>query len=328
MALNGLMSAINGTVNAFCIYNGNLIAAGIIDSAGGEPANNVAQWNGSIWAAFGKDLNDDVNALCVYNGEVYAGGKFEIKGPEDIDYIARWNGKVWFPVGIGLGSPDKSPNNQTEWNEGGDTNETGDYIAYYNGNVLALIVFNGKLYAGGEFTPTDSSTSPDFIAVWDGSHWSKVGKGLNASVNALCVSGDMLYAGGWFDSADGTHSNCVAAWNGKAWLVVNMLINEKEYNPHVTVLSEYNSEVCVLIQSDTAVRGGVVYPEAECTRIIKLNGKFNNNNIADRIISNVPRVTVISCLYQYKEYLYAAGYFSGINGVSAKNIAYLSTGKK
>src|SRR5438552_3864534 len=43
----------NGSVSAFGSYNGELIAGGRYTSAGGQPANMVAHWNGSVWQALG-----------------------------------------------------------------------------------------------------------------------------------------------------------------------------------------------------------------------------------------------------------------------------------
>ena len=41
-----------------------------------------------------------------------------------------------------------------------------------------------------------------------------------ASVCALAVSGTNLYAGGYFATAGGVSANCIAKWNGSAWLAL------------------------------------------------------------------------------------------------------------
>jgi hypothetical protein len=84
-----------GGVNALTVYNGNLVAAGGFDSAGGTKENEIASWNGSSWSGFGKGigLSDSgwVNALCVYQGDLYAGGAFDSAGGVAASNIARWS---------------------------------------------------------------------------------------------------------------------------------------------------------------------------------------------------------------------------------------------
>ncbi|MEX2217682.1 MAG: hypothetical protein WD749_02890, partial [Phycisphaerales bacterium] len=56
---------------------GDLIAGGAFSGAGGNPANNVARWNGSSWSALGSGLNGSVAALAVRpGGELVAAGGF------------------------------------------------------------------------------------------------------------------------------------------------------------------------------------------------------------------------------------------------------------
>jgi len=44
-------SGTNGYVLALTVYNGGLYAGGEFTTAGGNPANNIAVWNGSSWSA-------------------------------------------------------------------------------------------------------------------------------------------------------------------------------------------------------------------------------------------------------------------------------------
>ena len=66
---NSLGSGINGPVNALVYYNGNIIAGGDFDTAGGVSANNIALWNGSSWQPLLNGVDGVVAALLVYNNE-------------------------------------------------------------------------------------------------------------------------------------------------------------------------------------------------------------------------------------------------------------------
>jgi hypothetical protein len=98
---NGLTGG-NGIpiVTSLASYNGNLYAGGLFANAGGNPAKNIAKWNGIVWDSVGTGIsggNDPhVYALNVYNSELFAGGVFTTAGNNSAYYIARWN----LPVGI------------------------------------------------------------------------------------------------------------------------------------------------------------------------------------------------------------------------------------
>jgi hypothetical protein len=85
-----------------------------------------------------------------------------------------------------------------------------------NGNVSALAVSGGTLYASGAFTWAGGH-QVNYIAQWDGSSWSALGSGMNTFVYALAVSGGTLYAGGEFWTAGGNAANYIAQWDGSSW---------------------------------------------------------------------------------------------------------------
>ncbi len=84
------------------------------------------------------------------------------------------------------------------------------------GQVHAMAVWNdgsgAHLYVGGEFTHAGEAAAA-YIARWDGSHWSRLGAGLEGTVRALVVlddgRGPALYAAGSIGR--------VARWDGKEW---------------------------------------------------------------------------------------------------------------
>jgi hypothetical protein len=83
--------------NALTVYNGELIAGGAFEQAGGIPVNQIARWNGSTWQSLGGGLSggtffglNAVNALGVANGQLVAGGFFTTADGDISAYLARW----------------------------------------------------------------------------------------------------------------------------------------------------------------------------------------------------------------------------------------------
>jgi trimeric autotransporter adhesin len=129
---NSVGSGLDGYVNAMAVFNNELYVAGYFTTAGGQPASNIAKWNGSSWQAVGNGItgaNAEVYALKVYNSELYAAGYFYDAGGVSVNNMAKWNGAVWSAVGAGAG------------------NGANDY-------VYTLEVYGSYLYAGGEFAST------------------------------------------------------------------------------------------------------------------------------------------------------------------------------
>ena len=93
------------------------------------------------------------------------------------DRIATWNGSAWGAV-----------SSSTERIPGGD--------------VLAIAVHAGKVYAGGTFQ--DAGGNADFLAVWDGVTWEPFcgATGPGGNVSSLEIIGETLYVGGAFPERD------------------------------------------------------------------------------------------------------------------------------
>ncbi len=84
----------NANVYALTNFNGNIIAGGDFQDAGGVSVNFTAEWNGSAWSALSTGsgvLNSDVFALTATNGVLYAGGQFA-PPPSGVNYVAAYSG--------------------------------------------------------------------------------------------------------------------------------------------------------------------------------------------------------------------------------------------
>ncbi len=126
----------NAPVFAFANYDGGLVAGGSFTSTGaGSAASHVAQRGHD----FNGGTDGEVYALRSEGRDLYAGGTFGRVGPGsglEAANVARWNGDSWEALGTG-------------------TNDT----------VRTLVVFQGQLYAGGEFDSAGGGPA-NHVARW------------------------------------------------------------------------------------------------------------------------------------------------------------------
>jgi hypothetical protein len=198
------------SVNALAVFDDGsgpgLYAAGEFASAGGQPANRIARWNGSAWSPLGSGigvLGYGVYALASYDDGtgpgLFAAGSFTTAGGLPAIRIAKWNGSAWSSLGAGL-SPE-SAKSLAVWNDGSGP----------------------ALYVAGPFDGPVGSTTHG-IAKWNGISWSGLGIGLlGESLDSFALSvfddgrGSALYVGGNFLSAGDALARGVARWNGSVW---------------------------------------------------------------------------------------------------------------
>lgn len=181
-------------------YENDLYVGGSFYQAGGNTANNIAKWNGSSWSSLGAGFSNspysaEVSSLSMFKGDLYAGGVFNQADSETVGDLAKWNGAAWSNVG------------------------TEPVVQDSDEGVLALAVFNNRLYIGGAFDHV-AGQSMFGIASWDGTTWSTVGTAptvIVGTVISLNVIGNNLYATGQFNNAGDIVLNNIAKWDGSNW---------------------------------------------------------------------------------------------------------------
>jgi hypothetical protein len=195
----------NGTDGpVYCISNyiSDFYIGGSFANAGGHSANNVASWNGSIWAPLlgtlysGNGTDGPVYAILAYYGllntGIVIGGLFNNAGGQGVTNIAIWSNYS--------GSDDFSPCSDFFGNQG--TNAT--VYALSKGNTTNLI------YVGGAFTTVAGAVLPaNYIASWTWGGfpvfygtWAVVGNNtINGEVRTLTydATNTKLYIGGLFN---------------------------------------------------------------------------------------------------------------------------------
>lgn len=203
-------SGINGPVFALAVYDGNLIAGGQFDQAGGVTVANIGAWDGSAWSPLESGMNGRVNCLAVYDGKLIAGGLFNEAGGVSVAYIASWNGSYWAAMGSAV--------------------FPSDYLDY---PVRCLLPYVGRLYVGGSFS--------ELAAFWNGSTFTSIGYDLGIGgdhmTSDFTIYRNNLVAGGYFFS-----SYCgLAEWyeNDELWhpFIFNNLFS------NVNALALYNDQL-------------------------------------------------------------------------------------
>jgi hypothetical protein len=124
------------------------------------------------------------------------GGTFDAAGTTLCRNVAVWNGTSWSALGEGL-------------------------VGLTEGRVNALAVYNGELYAAGDFT-LSGGTVVNRVARWSvaNQQWMPLSSGLNNVADALYVYGGRLIIGGRFTTAAGNAVNGLTAWNGSFFTVL------------------------------------------------------------------------------------------------------------
>ncbi|MGH7452277.1 MAG: DUF4397 domain-containing protein, partial [bacterium] len=195
-------------------FPGALYVGGNFTSVEGNPASNVARFDGTKWDVLGGGVNGPVHAIAPISFNqpgAFVGGTFSTAINPDgstvsATNIAFWDHtqKRWLPVGSGL-----------------------------NGPVYALTVSGFELFAGGAFTQVINGPTVNRVTRWSFSaqRWEALGRGVDGAnvpeVRALAVGlgGSLssprfwrsVYVGGRFTEATNTNGSKVFCRNLMLW---------------------------------------------------------------------------------------------------------------
>lgn len=229
---NGLENGFLTGCYALCVLsNGDIVAGGDFNTAGGSPAANIARWNGSAWTPLGAGVDAAVLALQARaTGELVVGGGFLHAGGVYAQYLAQWSGTSWsVPQLPWLGSPAYAmttlANGDTvittaggvaTWN---GTTLVGDPLAPQGGLRTVGTMPGGNLVVGGEF-PVVGTRQVPYLAQRAATGYEPVGSSSalegNVFATAVLPNGDLV-AGGDFVRAGGVSCAHLARRVGNAW---------------------------------------------------------------------------------------------------------------
>ncbi|MEX0968244.1 MAG: T9SS type A sorting domain-containing protein [Bacteroidia bacterium] len=172
----------------------------------------VAKWNTFFWAVLGRLPYEglaSVNSMKFYQNELYLGGYFDsIPSIPTATTVIRFDGQNWKSAGTG------DPYGQ-------------DIFSPFGPYVNDLEVYQGKLYAGGNFQKAGTDSAAN-LALWDGSEWQPVRTSdsqMIYHVTDILVHADTLYI---LDQIFVTINNIWAThletWNGSKWDTVGHIL--------------------------------------------------------------------------------------------------------
>jgi hypothetical protein len=153
-----------------------------------EPVENIAAWDGEVWAPVGSGCSKAVDEVAVWDGKLLAAAGRSIQ---------IWDGDNW--------------------------REIGKTSVIYDSRVFAMVPFEGDLVVAGDFGSVNDVTDLNNIARWDGTSWKAMGEGLNCDsgypfyrwgvYSLICYKGSLI-AGGSFEWYG--YRN-LARWSGAVW---------------------------------------------------------------------------------------------------------------
>ena len=207
-------------IHALGVFHGDLIAGGEFNFAGGEPAFNIARWDGSQWHAMGAGVGI-VFSMAEFDGSLYVS---VFSGTEGMQ---RWDGSAWHAVPGGFNNF-----SMTVW-DGKLISGFLDPMAYDGSTWTVLpgwswdpngagvgnfeyVVFGGDLIVAGQFENAAGLPEADGLVRFDGNTWHSMAtaNGALASITSGAhVHERELITNGRVVHPDGSVSN----WRRLGW---------------------------------------------------------------------------------------------------------------
>jgi hypothetical protein len=283
----------------------------------------AARWSGESWHALGAltstGIAGEVEALAVGpDGNLFAAGAFHSAGNVPARRVAVLNDGEWQALGEGI-RPHQSWGSVRALAIGQDGTVYASSGWYWKGEEWAIlgggltdgatralhVASDGSLYAGGTFTIAGGSPASR-VARWNGQQWTALGTGMNGAVAGFAEDGTgNIYAVGSFSQAGGTAADRVAVWNGTEWSPVGG-------SPGTASIGT------IAIDSHGTVYVGAQQPG----RVLRLGdgGQWTVIGTFDPdegwLFASLDAISV-----DVSGNLYAAGRFTGVDGLAAANVA-------
>ena len=212
------------------------VIGGAFTSAGGQPINRVAWWDGAVWRPFAGGLGTGgahVEDLVVYEGDLIAAGVFASPGGTGSG-LARWDGSAWHNYTAGLVvSPDDLLVDGNDLYAGGSFGFQEYSVMRRRNGVWTPIAFEGTgdpievhrlgLYRGEVIAASFFVLPNGYVSRYNGTDWLPLGSGVNAVVEAFTTwdppgpAPEVLVVAGSFNWASGVTANGIATWDGQQW---------------------------------------------------------------------------------------------------------------
>src|SRR5436190_1615059 len=306
-------------------YNQQMIAGGDFTTAGGQNVGHIAKWDGANWVSLGGPFSGMVGVrhMTVFNGELIVSGGGALLG--------RWNGSTWTTQNVPNGQTNAFAVHNNEFIIGGQFFSGNNFVNALRWNfstgtwqaigapgtfgtysIKALTVYNGQLFAGGDFFVLNGKPAAG-LAKWNqaAGQWEPFDPGLNnnASVMALTVYNNDLIVAGGFGSAGGVNSRGVIRWNAKdGWRSMDGGVTN-----YVDALTIYHNQLIV----------GGVFTDAGGTpvnNIARWNDTLNEwQPVADGVTNCCGYGASVYCLGVSNDKLFAGGWF-GFGGEGPQRI--------
>jgi hypothetical protein len=178
------------------------------------------------------------------------------------------------------------------WN-GSHWDSLGQGMTYLQNN-LAIAKFQNYIYSDGRF---QSGSVDNFGGKFINNNWDSLGLGVNSSIHQFKEINGELWVSGAFTEVDGNSCNILAKWNGLNWNCI--------YLPYWNMIDDF------LFYNNLLVIGGNFFDSSNNGVDLAFYDGFNFGIFDHPIYGGL---SVIHSLVIFQGDLYAAGYFTQLDG--------------
>ncbi len=240
---------------------------------------NVINSTPNSWAHFVTSVVDSTN------NSLYIGGQLQLNVPFANRSLIKYNGTTFDTLQSGLD----------------------DYQQFSNTQVSTLIMFQNKLYVGGNFKKTGHYWCKN-LGRWNGLSWDTVNFNPNNSVLNMQVFNNELYVSGDFTNIGGINCNGLAKFDGTNWHSLN--------NPYgcISAMSFFKNKLYI---------SSMVSAGSSCANLMYYDGLnwYPFVGVTGDNAKSVEGISVIDSL------MFVYGRFNSIAGTNSKGIAVYNGSK-